>query len=238
MMKDKKAVQEADRKRYIEQRKADKLRRRGEPVLERTGEGTKDPNPVILVVCEGRNTEPSYFRQFKLSSATVKPVGKGMNTVSLVTEALALSAKGKYEQVWCVFGKDQFSAQDFNTATSLATASGFHVGYSNQAFEYWFILHFEDHQGGAMPRTDYDPKLNQYLKPFGVSYDGSGSKIVSAEFFDLMLATDEKLGKARIDLAITRAERIYNSKTNYASPATLESVTTVFQLVKVIKKHM
>jgi hypothetical protein len=237
-MKDKKAVEEADRKRHIEQRKAAKLRRRGEPVLERSDEETKELNPVILVVCEGRNTEPSYFRQFKLSSATIKPVGKGMNTLSLVQEALVLSTKGKYEQVWCVFDKDQFSAQDFNSAITLATASGFHVGYSNQAFEYWFILHFEDHQGGAMPRTDYDPKLNGYLKPFGVSYDGKESKLVSPEFFELMLATDEKLGKARIDLAIARAERNYKAKGNYASPATLESVTTVFELVKVIQKHM
>jgi hypothetical protein len=30
-----------------------------------------------------------------------------------------------------------------------------------------------------------------------------------------MLATDEKLGKARIDLAITRSERTYNSKPGY-----------------------
>lgn len=237
-MKDKKAVQEADRKRHIEQRKADKLRRRGEPLLERTEEETKDPSPVILVVCEGKNTEPSYFRQFKLSSATVKPVGKGMNTLSLVNEALVLSTKGKYEQVWCVFDKDEFSAQDFNAAVALALASGFKVGYSNQAFEYWFILHFEDHQGGAMPRKDYDPKINEYLKPFGISYDGKDSKIVSTDFFELMLATDEKLGKARIDLAIGRAEKIYNSKGNHASPATEESSTTVFELVKVIKKHM
>jgi len=237
-MKDKKAVQEADRQRHLEQRNAAKLRRRGEPMLQRTGEETKDPNPVILVVCEGKNTEPSYFRQFKLSSATIKTVGKGMNTLSLVQEALVLSTKGKYEQVWCIFDKDQFSAQDFNSAITLATASGFHVGYSNQAFEYWFILHFEDHQGGTMPRTDYDPKLNGYLKPFGVSYDGKESKLVSPEFFELMLTTDEKLGKARIDLAIARAERNYNAKGNYASPATLESVTTVFELVRVIQNHM
>ncbi|MGN6417310.1 MAG: RloB domain-containing protein [Pseudobacter sp.] len=32
------------------------------------------------------------------------------------------------------------------------------IAYSNQAFEYWLILHFEDHQGGKIDRNDYHKK--------------------------------------------------------------------------------
>lgn len=70
-MKNKRAEQIAANKAHKESLK---IKRRLEPVLERS-EAKIPERPTILVVCEGENTEPSYFRQFKLSSATIKPVG-------------------------------------------------------------------------------------------------------------------------------------------------------------------
>lgn len=64
-----------------------KAKRRGEPLLQRN-EPTINEKPTILIVCEGENTEPSYFMQFKLSSATIKSVGEGYNTLSLVKRAV------------------------------------------------------------------------------------------------------------------------------------------------------
>lgn len=98
-MKNKKAEQSATRKKHREQLKA---QRRSEPNLERpSAELIKKPS--ILIVCEGDNTEPSYFNQFRLSFATVKSVGEGYNTISLVERARQLSNQNKYDQVWCVF---------------------------------------------------------------------------------------------------------------------------------------
>ena len=53
----------------------------------------------ILIVCEGKRTEPNYFRAFRLQS-DVKTVviGKGYNTVSLVDEAIRLREKDQKEQ--------------------------------------------------------------------------------------------------------------------------------------------
>ena len=48
------------------------------------------PKKSFLIVCEGENTEPEYFNAFRLTSATVKAVGKGLGTMSLVKEALAI----------------------------------------------------------------------------------------------------------------------------------------------------
>lgn len=39
--------------------------------------------PTILIVCEGKNTEPSYFNALAFKSATIHPVGEGYNTISL-----------------------------------------------------------------------------------------------------------------------------------------------------------
>ena len=38
-----------------------------------------------------RETEPSYFNKFKLTTATIKAVGEGYNTISLVNRAIELS---------------------------------------------------------------------------------------------------------------------------------------------------
>ena len=209
-MKNKKQEQVENKKRH-----KDGLKRRGEPDLTRSAP-SKLEKPLILIVCEGQNTEKSYFDQFRLTSAQLVTLGKGYNTISLVNEALRLSQLKTYEQVWCVFDKDDFTANDFNTAITIAAANNFGVAYSNQAFEYWLILHFEDHQGGAMPRQDYSDKLNGYIEPLGAAYDGDGSKTVTSDLFEILEGKDENTGKIRRELATDRAKKIY-AKYSHAS---------------------
>ena len=101
-MKNKRAEQIAAKKRHKEQLRK---KRKTEPNFERPIPILVE-KPTILIVCEGENTEPSYFNQFRLSSATVKPVGEGYNTLSLVSRAIELANEKNYEKVWCVFDKD------------------------------------------------------------------------------------------------------------------------------------
>jgi hypothetical protein len=213
-----------------------KKRNKSQPDLKRKFAGLPE-KPYILIVCEGENTEPSYFKHFRLSSAIVKSVGEGYNTISLVNRAIQLASQDNYDQVWCVFDKDDFSENDFNNAIQTAQARKYGIAYSNQSFEYWLILHFDDHQGGGMHRRDYNNKINILIKPFHVKYDGKGSKKVEDGFFDLLDGTDEKTGKKRIELAIERAERIYNNS-DLSNPAKAESSTTVFRLVKELLKYV
>lgn len=237
-MKDKRAEQIAAKKRHKAQLKAN---RRTEPSIDRA-----DPSlierPTILIVCEGKNTEPSYFNQFRLSSAIVKPIGEGYNTVTLVQRAIELASEKHYDQVWCVFDADPKpdnpnQATNFNNAIILAEARGFGVAYSNQAFEYWIILHFNDHQGGGMPRTIYDETINGLLKEYGVRYDGKNSKIITEEIFELLDGIDDRTGHSRVQLAIARAKRNYKML-DHNNPASEESSTTVFKLVEELLKYI
>ncbi|OAZ03922.1 RloB family protein [Flavobacterium succinicans] len=232
-MKNKKAEQIAAKQKHKEQLIA---KRRTEPNLERP-DAELIEKPSILIVCEGENTEPSYFNQFRLSSATVKSVGEGYNTTSLVNRAIQLSNEKQYDQVWCVFDKDDFDENDFNNAIQIAEAQNFKVAYSNQSFEYWLILHFDDHQGGGMHRKDYNDKINELLKPFGVTYEGNGNKKVNEHFFELLDGFDKKTKKKRIDLAITRATRNFN-QFDHKNPAKEESSTTVFKLAEELLRYL
>ena len=231
-MKNKKQAQIENKRRH----KATLKKRGLEPDLARP-EPIRLERPVILIVCEGENTEKSYFNQFRLTSAKLVALGEGYNTTGLVNRAIQLSEKGEYEQVWCVFDKDDFLSQDFNNAVTIATANGFGVAYSNQAFEYWLLLHFEDHQGGGMQRSEYNDSINEYLEAFGCAYDGNDSKIVTREMFELMEGKDTTTQRTRRDLAIERARRNYG-RFSHASPATEESSTTVFRLVEEIQKYV
>jgi len=99
-MSNKKAREEANRERHKELLRSAKGSRRGQPSLARGGP-YKVAKPAILIVCEGENTEPSYFSRFRLSSARIYPVGEGYNTVSLVNRAIDLKDRhtDTYDQV-------------------------------------------------------------------------------------------------------------------------------------------
>lgn len=235
-MKNKRAEQIANKKRHLEDLKKSKRKsRKQEPKLNRK-RASINPKPSILIACEGKNTEPSYFRHFKVKSVDVEPIGDGYSHLSLIDWATKLSKSKKYDETWVVFDADpkpddNFWKQNFNKAIWKAQSLNYKVGYSHQAFEYWLILHFEAHQGGSMSRTEYSTKINEYIQPLGAVYEGSGNKIISEEFFELLMGIDSKTGKRRVELAICRAKEIYDRypHTNYSNE---ESSTSVFILVK------
>lgn len=205
--------------------------------------------PTILIVCEGMNTEPSYFNRFKLPFASVRSVGEGYNTISLVERAKVLSKrrwwkkKGRqFDQVWCVFDADidpehPKQAQNFNEAILKAKEYGFNVAYSNQAFEYWLILHFEDHDGTPMHRNLYNNRINEHLEEFGTYYDGIKRKQISEAFFAILDGIDPRTRQPRYRLAIERARKIYNHY-DHKDPAKEESSTTVFRLVEELLRYV
>lgn len=123
----------------------------------------------ILIICEGSKTEPNYFKAFPIDTKKleVKVIGKGYNTDSLVEEAMrskqkAIDNKKAYNQVWCVFDKNSFPPHQFNRAIQLATSNNIRVAYSNEAFEIWYLLHFE-YFITAMSREQYKGQLEKYL---------------------------------------------------------------------------
>lgn len=127
------------------------------------------PERRVLIICEGTKTEPQYFEAFDLNKELidVKVIGTGKNTDSLVKHAIDLKEKADknipYSHVWCVFDRDSFQAQQFNQAIQRAVSNGIQVAYSNEAFEFWYILHFEYLQAG-LNREKYKNKLTGHLK--------------------------------------------------------------------------
>jgi hypothetical protein len=237
-MLSKKDIQQAlDRKAHNEQKKNRRAADNDERPVARIA-----PNPSMLLVCEGRNTEPSYFKEFKRARVTVKKVtvtiqGDGGDPSNIVALAKRLDGQAKvdgepYDQVWCVFDRDDH--KHFSSALEDVRQAGFRAAWSNQSFEFWLLLHFEAHTGAGLHRDEYKQRLNRYLEPLDIVYDAPGlpSKTVTAEMFSLMESFDK--GKSRQDWAIKRARDIHEQKADVA-PADAESCTTVYQLVEELK---
>lgn len=126
----------------------------------------------FLIVCEGEKTEPNYFRRFPVDTNVIKLdiKGEGKNTKSLVEKAIELKNDTEYDEkdrFWCVFDRDKNpknpnDSQNFNSAITLARNNGIEVAYSNDAFELWYLLHF-NYYNTAISRKDYQNMLTKLL---------------------------------------------------------------------------
>lgn len=139
--------------------------------------GVRSQRRYFLIVCEGIKTEPLYFEAFKadlpkgvLDNTSVEIEGKGKNTLSLIEDVIEIrkrreKAMGReYDQVWAVFDCDSFPAQNFNNAIFKArdAVPEIHCAWSNEAFELWYLLHFEFFQDAAS-RHQYQARLDQVI---------------------------------------------------------------------------
>jgi hypothetical protein len=123
----------------------------------------------VLIVCEDSKSARYYFEGFRVDPqrAEVRTVGAGMNTDSLVEKARDLKNQAVREgepcnEVWCVFDRDSFPLQNYARAFQLARDSGIKVAWANEAFEIWYLLHFNYHDTG-ISRHDYQAKLKPHL---------------------------------------------------------------------------
>lgn len=116
----------------------------------------------FLIVCEGKKTEPNYFHKFPVPKDVIEIVHTDHNTDGVVRQAIESMEEGNYDQVWCVFDRDSFPAEHFNRAFQFAKKHSIQIAYSNEAFELWYLLHFEYYQTG-ISRQDYIGLLRKHL---------------------------------------------------------------------------
>lgn len=140
----------------------------------------------ILIVCEGEKTEPNYFKSFSMmknSSGFVYEVftdGGGISTLKVVEKAIELrdkaGAQGKpFDAVWAVFDRDSFKPNDFDNAIMKAEANGIGCAWSNEAFELWYVYHF-DNRITAMNRTSYKGVITKRVRGKGSLKNGKGNR--------------------------------------------------------------
>jgi len=182
----------------------------------------RNMRPRILIVCEGKKTEPNYFRSFRVTNDVY---GEGIETIRVVEEAIRRNdTDGPFTQIWCVFDRDDFPPDNFDNAIHMVRSreqEGFRVAYSNEAFELWYLLHFE-YLDSAVRRTHYIEKLDRLI--------GRQYKKGDPEIYALL----QHRGNEQLALRFARRLREQNGPNTPCSQRCPE--TTVDLLVQVLRE--
>jgi hypothetical protein len=134
------------------------------------------PRIGITIFCEGRNTEPGYFRDFAAAFGNqlvrVRTEGGAGVPLTLVKKAkaeldrLAGRKRESYEegdQVWIAFDCDEHPG--VKETIRQAGEHNIGVAYSNPCFELWALLHLQDHDA-PIGRHDLQKLLAKVLKGY------------------------------------------------------------------------
>ncbi len=152
--------------------------------------------------------------------AEIDVEGVGKDPSKLVNSAKDLMEQEEYDQVWCVFDRDSWTPENFNNAIQKAKNQGFKVAYSNEAFELWYVLHFEFLHTG-IPRSDYCEKLTDRLQK---KYQ-KNSETIYDELFD------------KQSNAIKNAKKLLDEYNDFA-PERNNPSTTVHLLVQELNRFV
>jgi len=142
-----------------------------------------DVGKKVIIVCEGKKTEYGYFesiRQSKRLRSTriivVRP--DGTDPLTIVREAVAqrenqrLKRRWSHEDsAWAVYDGDEHIQHNpivWHSAMSLAMKENIKLAITNPAFEYWYLLHFRDHESNLSRQ-----KAIQLLKEHIPDYEKS-----------------------------------------------------------------
>lgn len=187
--------------------------------------GTREVRQRFLIVCEGEQTEPAYFKAFQTRGLFIDVKGTSRTCLELVKRARQYEEakpEGTYHQIWLVFDRDDCPADLIHRTFEQAKSAGYRVAFSNQAFELWFLLHF-DYCNTALSRDDYCDRLDQRL---GCVYKKNDKKL----YYTLEQRQAEAINNAR--RLLEQCEHSTDAPCAHCNPC-----TTVHMLVEELNKH-
>ncbi len=195
----------------------------------------REQKPSFHILCEGVNTEPEYFKGFPVQNIG-HCKGYGQSRTALVKTALkykranGITKKSK-DQIWVVFDYDYKGElqpqqkEDFNNAIIQAESNGIRWAVSNDSFELWYVLHYQNCDAQQL-RTWYNQRL-KFHNGIGDTKERENAK----KMYDLLLSNQAD--------AITRAEAIVELyDENDKAYADKNPYTTVHELVKELNKYI
>lgn len=194
----------------------------------------RDLRAVIVLVCEGQNTEPDYFNQFRRrfngSMVRLEVIGEGAAPVTIARAAALRKAEldksrknsdwSSNDQVWAVFDRDEHPK--ISDATAVCRAAGVSVAFSDPCFELWLLLHLID--------FDRPDDRHQVQRELEANLDCYSRKTRKTADFDLLFD--------KIEEAERRASSQLARREEEAQGGLNRPYTNVFRLTRVLRGHI
>ena len=162
--------------------------------------------PPLIVVTEGKKTEPAYITAFSREhgATNVRVKGTGFDPQRVVTEAIELKnrlGRDAEAHVWAVFDKDEH--ERFDPALRLAQQEGINVAVSNPCFEIWAVFHYRDH---AAPISAHE--CQRLLEQLCETYHRTSGKLFK----------DADVIRANHDAAVQRGKQSLHDREEEGDP--------------------
>ncbi|WP_157673896.1 RloB family protein [Cognaticolwellia beringensis] len=155
----------------------------GEPIYD---VGVENPKIVIIISCEGRNTEPEYFNTIKkklnehipaLIEIGVVPKDDNKSAPQQVMDNLESFIKDKYDyksdydKLWIVCdteSDDEARKKQIKEIMPICDSKGYFLAICNPLFEFWLLLHIVDistYDQGVLYRNKWETssKKRRYI---------------------------------------------------------------------------
>ena len=178
----------------FDRRRSGSSRRRG---------ASRPRKTTILIVCEGKETEPNYFDQLKRDEPTRQhftiKVKRGKGGSRQQIAQFAVDRKNDfgadYDQVWCVMDVESSQSLDvMQEALDLLKSESISLALSNPAFEVWLLAHFEKTGAVFLNCDAVKKRLNTPWKlNFSADYDKGDKRI----YHRLRSFTDQAIVNAK-----------------------------------------
>ena len=156
------------------------------------GKPKRPPKARFVLFCEGKNTEPAYFKAIKKVwvGALIDIESRGGVGVPMTIAQRALDFAREHgllkssrrrtnsfeenDRVWAVFDRDDHGK--YNDAVNLCESNGIGVARSNPCFELWLILHETEYE-----KSDGRDKVQKKLESLRSEYDRKSGKMPDCE---------------------------------------------------------
>lgn len=205
---------------------------------EKPDRGMKIQPEYHLIVSEGTDTEPAYFKTIRdiinsqyRAKIQLEVYGEGDNTINLfqkVKQRVLNSANG-FRHVWVVYDTDDFPAEHIDRVVELCKESStedieYHAVWSNQCVELWYLLHFSYMQSD-IHRKEYWPKLTDWLSKI----DAGTYKKNRTDMYQIL--------RPFMYVAISNAKKL--EKINEGKPPSKSAPgTKIYELVEKLKPYL
>lgn len=213
---------------------------------------------TFIIFCEDGAVEPTYFELFRRDDLHISAFGNKKQhhaQVDFATEyfrkndLIELNSFGQEvlkiddgAQVWCVFDRDKEINDDkdsaFNDSILNAQSKGIQTAWSNDDFELWILLHFEDVDPSDTSynhRAKYYERLTIILKlllPDNIQFQNPLFDYKkSMKSRNKFLQYTYQLMKENIDSAISRAESLQQYHSATIKPTHLQCPSTMVHLL-------
>ena len=191
------------------------------------------PKRRFVLFCEGKKTEPGYFRALqrwcpgviiKIEPSVGVPYTIAIAAAKACRE-LGLARKVRkgnnsfesLDEVWAVFDRDDHPK--FNEAIEICKKSSVKIARSNPCFEVWLILHFEDFQ-----KSDGRHVVQKKLQEIAPEYDPDKGKTLDC----VGLISCVKAAEVRAENQLLQRK---NEGSDFGPPS-----TTMFYLTRTIRE--